>query len=376
MDRSDPLTVEDLVRRGLPEAEALDLLRRVEEAAGVADATDRWSFVSRQLLGAASSGRGARGPLPGGLPVVGRTAGAAPGLVAAGRHPIPVQPRPPPGRAGPPVRGRSARLVGPGPCRLLGRARPRPGHPLRAAVRGRGGPGRRAGTSALVPGGLAEHRRQLLPGRARGGRLAPALGGRGPSRDHLSRARAAVQPGGRRPGRGGPGPRRLGGAAAPPDDRGRGRPARRHPGRLRGGLRGGELRAPRGRTPARRSAGLAWSSPRMRSIGAARDCRSTPSSNRLAGTGPSSSRRPTRRRPRSGPATSPGTTSSRPATTSRRSPATPRRGRSSSSPRGRRAIPRRSPGTRRRRSRPPPTASSTRTSSRATCSPGRRAWAG
>ena len=52
MDRSDPITLEDLVRRGLPEAEALDLLRRVEEATGSADATVRWSFVSRQLLDA------------------------------------------------------------------------------------------------------------------------------------------------------------------------------------------------------------------------------------------------------------------------------------------------------------------------------------
>src|SRR4051812_30433269 len=52
MESSDPITLEDLVRRGLPEAEAIDLLRRVEEAPGSGDATVRWSFVSRELLDA------------------------------------------------------------------------------------------------------------------------------------------------------------------------------------------------------------------------------------------------------------------------------------------------------------------------------------
>ena len=64
------------------------------------------------------------------------------------------------------------------------------------------------------------------------------------------------------------------------------------------------------------------------------------------------------------------------ATSSRRSPASRRRLWTSSSPPGPRATPRRFLGHRRPRSRPPPTASSTRTSSPATWSPGPPARAG
>ena len=79
--------------------------------------------------------------------------------------------------------------------------------------------------------------------------------------------------------------------------------------------------------------------------------------------------------PRSAQGTGSGATSSPRATSSRRSPASRRCPWPSSSPPGPRATPRRSL-VGEARSRPPPTASSTRTSSPATWSPGPPAWAG
>ena len=290
---------------------------------------------------------------------MGRTAGAAPGLVAAGRHPIPVQPRPPPGRAGPRVRGRSApwsvrdragfwaELV-----RILGIRFDRP---YEAVVDLADGPEH----PRWFPGALlniadscfrAEPEAIALRQHSEGGDR------REVTYRELERLCNRVAGG------------LVAEGLAPGDSVGLLLPLTIEAvAALLGVLRAGcvavcvaESFAPPEVAPARPRRGPPGHHP-----GRDPSARLAPAALRQARTG---RRIPGRRHPVGrrvadrGPATSPGTTSSHPATTSRRSPATPRRGRSSSSPRGRRAIPRRSPGTRRRRSRPPPTASSTSTS--------------